>query len=219
MHASSKTCFHIVVSNCSFLQISLLQIMLKTRSYKVKVPARKITPKNRLAGEKEMVRRVDDWVAEALLRRQCGDDVFQFDNQSKIVASICGVSERSVYYMRGDAGGVDGRTKAVKPMGRPTIKFDDLDRLGLSRLILGYYRRMPPELPTLKKIHSEALEHLDNFPQCSISTLQRLLKTLGFVCKKRNSKMMVYQRMDVVAVRHQARRVLDILEDSEHCLI
>ena len=95
---------------------------------------------------------------------------------------------------------IDGKIP-VNPGGRPRIQLDDFDKLGLTRLILGYYKRIPPTLPTLDMIHSES-QSLPGFPRMSRATLHRVIKRQGFVVKKRNKKMMVYQRMDVVAHRH-----------------
>ena len=74
-------------------------------------------------------------------------------------------------------------------------------------MILGFYKRNPPELPTLEKIQKDVSQLL-GFPDISRTSLARYVKGLGFVVKKRNSKMNVYQRLDVVAQRHKVLRKL-----------
>ena len=50
-------------------------------------------------------------------------------------------------------------------MGRQKIYFDEFNKNALSRLILGFYKRNPPVLPTLDKICDEAMKMRD-FPKC-----------------------------------------------------
>ena len=89
------------------------------------------------------------------------------------------------------------------------ISLDEFDERYLSNLVLSSYRKDPPQLPTLDLIYEQAMSNV-NFPRMSKSTLWRRLRRLGFVCKKRNKKLQVYQRLDVVAMRHR------YLRDIEH---
>ena len=90
-------------------------------------------------------------------------------------------------------------------MGRPWIELNDFDKTALSQLILGYYLKPQPEIPTLPKIHTDALK-MPGFPAMSIATLARWVKKLGFACKHRNRKLQVYQRLDIVANRQRYLR-------------
>ena len=89
------------------------------------------------------------------------------------------------------------RRKKKKATGRREIQLGSFDQTALSRLILGFYLRNPPELPTVDKIYSEEL-NLPAFPPLSRATSHKWVIKLGFVCKKRNMKLKVYQRMDIV---------------------
>ena len=64
-------------------------------------------------------------------------------------------------------------------------------------------------------IHSES-QSLPGFPRMSRATLHRVIKRQGFVVKKRNKKMMVYQRMDVVAHRHRYLRSITDYRTNNH---
>ena len=113
---------------------------------------------------------------------------------------MCGVSQRIVYQSTTN-------TESTGVIGRPPIQFDEFDVNCLSRLIMGYYKRKPAEIPTLDKIYEDALQ-LPEFPAVSRSTVYKLIKKQGFAFKKRNVKMQVYQRLDVVASRHRVLRLL-----------
>ena len=54
----------------------------------------------------------------------------------------------------------------------------------------------------LAKIHTQALK-MPGFPAVSKATLLRWVKKLGFVCKRRNRKLQVYQRLDIVVSRQR----------------
>ena len=102
-----------------------------------------------------------------------------------------------------DETGIEREISEVsKKMRRPLIELDDFDKTALSRLILGYYLRPQPEIPTLAKIHTDALK-MPGFPAMSIATLFRWVEKLGFVCKRRNMKLQVYQRLDIVDSRQR----------------
>ena len=143
-----------------------------------------------------------EWLWLAVERQRNRLPVFEGSlDKVRIAAQILGVSRCTVYRS------LQAKSENPSKGGRPKIQFDQFDELGLSRLILGFYKRTPPEIPTLNKIHREALL-LPGFPQVSLSTLRRLMKKLGFCFKRRNTKMMVYQRLDVVATRHKVLQAL-----------
>ena len=91
--------------------------------------------------------------------------------------------------------------------GRKKVIIDEFDEKALSRHIMSYHKRSPPQLPTLDKIHADS-RAISEFPEMGHTSLHSLIKRLDFVCKKRNAKMQVYQRMDVVAQRHKVLRAL-----------
>ena len=67
-------------------------------------------------------------------------------------------------------------------------------------------------MPTMDKIYSEAL-NTPGFPPMSRATFHKWVIKLGFVCKKSNMKLKVYQRMDVVVQRQIYLRNLRDLKD------
>ena len=151
---------------------------------------------------KEIIGRVFNWIWLAVEREKAQLRVFPTTrNKALLTADICGVSKSTVYRSRTSIDELN------EVRGRPQILFDDYDDVGLSRLILSFYKRTPPSLPTLDQIYVEALG-LPDFPQVSKTTLFRRMKKLGFAFKKRNTKMQVYQRLDVVAQRHYVLRKL-----------
>ena len=159
--------------------------------------------------EKRLIKRIEKWVKQCVRLQKRGQPVFSMNplDTAKITAGICGTSRADVFRIRkeNDAGEIINFVQ--RPLGRPRIFFDDFDKKGVSRLILGFYTRIPPELPTLDKIWTEALQ-LPGFPEVSRKTLYRLIIKLGFVCKQRKQKMHVYQRMDIVAQRHKVLKAL-----------
>lgn len=166
--------------------------------------AREITPRNYSTDENAIMKRVFEWVSEAVERERRGELVFMESRDKALLAGkICGVSRTKIIRVQKE---IDEENKKEK--GRPTIQLDEFDQRGLSRLILGFYKRNPPVLPTMEKIHAETKE-IPGFPSISRGTLFKWIKKLGFVVKKRNSKMMVYQRMDVVAHRHRYLRSIE----------
>ena len=181
------------------------------------VPSSKIysAKKSRLAsrkrenlsvGEIKIIKKVDEWIKEAIQRERNNQPVFPIKNQAKVVSDICGISEREVYSVR-------KKEVPGKSTGRKKIVFDNFNKRALSRLVLGFYRREVPEIPTLEKIHKGASE-IPGFPQTSQSTLLRELRTLGFVYRRRNKKMQIYQRLDIVAERHKVLRKLPELRKN-----
>ena len=166
-----------------------------------------MTSKQIAEDTKKIIKRVDTWVGEAIERERYGEKVFNKSrNKATVTAAICDTSERSVYRIRDENPAEE--VSIADGLGRPKIELDDFDKCGLSRLILGFYKQIPPTLPTLDKIYTECLS-CQGFPAMSKITLYRHIKKLGFVVKKRNTKMMVYQRMDVVANRHRYLRSIN----------
>ena len=156
--------------------------------------------------EINLIKKIDEWIKEAIQRERLNEPVFPIKIQAKVVSDICGISEREVYSLR-------KKEKPGKSTGRKKIVFDDFNKRALSRLVLGFYRREVPEIPTLEKIYKEASE-IPGFPQASESTLLRELKKLGFVYRRRNKKMQIYQRLDIVAERHKVLRKLPELRKN-----
>ena len=153
--------------------------------------------KNKTDGEKVLIKKVDDWVGEAIMKERCKEKVFTSKDRATVTSKICGIPISEAFNLRKCQGEMQ-----TKKRGRPKIELDELDQRALSRLVLGFYRRQPSGLPALDKIHKESQE-IPGIPKASKSTIQRRLKKLGFVCKKRNKKVPVYQRLDVVANRQK----------------
>ena len=91
-------------------------------------------------------------------------------NIAKLVSEIFGISERKVYQVRkneqlgsksndkDDKFESDSNEEAPEETrGRSRIKLDDFNKNALSRLIHSFYTRPTPEIPTVDKIHAEAL--------------------------------------------------------------
>lgn len=159
----------------------------------------KVKPKS--GEEKEITKKVHNWVQEAIERERRGERVFQ-DSREKahVTGEICGMAKRTVQRIMKNTECNDEGEKETR--GKKGIVFDDFDKTSLSRLIMGYYKRLPPEIPTLNKIYADS-QKMPGFPKIGRTKLYLLMKSLGFVCRKRNCKMLVYQRMDIVAQRHK----------------
>ena len=110
---------------------------------------------------------------------------FSRTNHANITSNVCCISERQVYRLRKskDLKDVENENH-VNPLEN---KLDDFNKSALSRLVYNFYIKPNPEIPTLDKIHSAALE-IPGFPKISRASVHRNLKKLGFVCKKRNLK-------------------------------
>ena len=181
--------------------------------------SRKSMPRKSTA-EKKLILKVDKWLEEPMTRDRLNqrtgttDRIFEKPNRAEMCAEICDVSKSYIDKLRSGKIKIDTEKN---PGGRPSIPIDDFDLRLLSRVTLGFYRRCPPELPTLSKIHELAIN--ERFPACSISTIRRKLKYLGFCFKKRDTKMRVYQRMDVVAHRHKVLRRLQTLGEIEAAVL
>ena len=144
--------------------------------------------------------------------------VFLSDDKAVQTAKVCRISRREVFNICKEVstdreGTADQEKKEKKVTGRQEIRLDSFDQTALSRLILGFYLRNPPELPTVDKIYSEELNR-PGFPPMSRVTLHKWVIKLGFVCKKRNIKLKVYQRMDIVVQRQIYLRKLRDLRAS-----
>ena len=130
--------------------------------------------------ERDLVCRVDSWVGEATKREKGGERVFKSRGRANETGKICGVSKRQVLRLKSkhdadhvDKTGIEREISEVsKNMGRPRIELNDFDKTALSRLLLGYYLKPPPEIPTLSKIHTDALK-MPGFPAMSKATLLR----------------------------------------------
>lgn len=127
---------------------------------------------------KEIVRKIDEWVAEGLDRERRGLKVFESNNRANIVSQICGITYGKVFRIRKEEN-------MTPKSGRPAIEIDNFAEAALSRLVLGFYKRLPPELPTLATILGES-RSIPEFPVLSRTSLYRLLKKLGFVCQERS---------------------------------
>ena len=152
------------------------------------------------------VRKVEEWVKGALRRQKNGENVFPTQDQATVVSEICGISRREVFYLR-------KKEQIPERKERSKTRIDDFDKRVLSRLILGFYKRSPPELPTLDKIHREC-KNTPEFPKIGRTRLFKEIKKLGFIFKKRCLKMEIYQRLDIVARRHEVLRELTDLRQA-----
>ena len=160
---------------------------------------------------KNVVQNISDWVRAAIEREENGERVFTSKIIVDEIQNISRISKSSIYRFLKD-GEVNVKPKK---MCKEKVVFDEFDEKGLSRIILGFYKRTPPELPTLDKIYKEAL-NLQGFPRASRSTVYRLIKKLGFVFKKRNKKMCIYQRLDIVLQRHNFLRKINEYRKNEY---
>ena len=95
-------------------------------------------------------------------------------------------------------------------------KVDDFDRKALRRLVHSFYRKSI--MPTLKQIHSKAVEDLQ-FPY-GITHLKNLLLAIGFVYQKRKSNVKaVFERNDIIAKRHSFLRKMKKARSESRPLI
>ena len=133
---------------------------MERRSAKRKAPSGSKT-KNFTRNEKKVIITVDQWVGEAMEREKNGQAVFSSSHPVE-TSKICGISRSSVYNIRKEDN--DATTKKTDGTGRPQIKLDDFEKSLLSRLVLGFYKRNPPTVPTLQMIMKE-IEGIDYFPK------------------------------------------------------
>ena len=139
---------------------------------------------------------VNEWVKKAVERQKNDQPVFDSLDHALVTSQICNVSRRSIFNIQ------KCEPSKKRTRGRNKIAFDDFAKNRLSRMVLGYYKRNPPVIPTLNEIHSNLRED-ETFPPMSRSKLHATLKTLGFTYKGRKKKMSVYQRFDIVVSRHK----------------
>ena len=145
---------------------------------------------------KEFLKNVNAWVKKAIQRQNNDQPVFDCLDHALVTSQICNVSRRSIFNIQ------RGEPSKKLPKKSPKIVLDDFAKNRLSRMVLGYYKRTPPVIPTLDKIHSDIKED-ESFPSMSRSRLHSILKELGFTYKGRKKKMSVYQRFDIVVSRHK----------------
>ena len=154
-----------------------------------------VNKENFSESNKTFIQNVDQWVGEAVEKQNAALPVFNTLNKSLETSKICGVSRPSVYNIR-------NADIPSTSSGRSKIVLDDFAKSFLSRLVLGYYKRSPPVIPTLNLILSN-LEEVESFPKLGRTMLHSTLKKLGFTFKKRKKKMDIYQRFDIVVNRHK----------------
>ena len=137
--------------------------------------------------------------APNFLSRHDPISIFDGLNVYNIAAEICGVHRTTPLKCVQKIGKAPAEKRK---RGRKPLVIDDFDQKALSRLVLSFYTRSPPQLPTLDLITEEAKE-IPGFPQVSRSTIRKILMSQGFVYKQRSKKMNVFQREDIVAHRHR----------------
>ena len=150
--------------------------------------------------EAALIARVAEWVKEAIKRQREGVLVFDPNclDLNKVTAEVCGVSATTVQssLRRGKRQG------EKRKRGREKVILDHFQEGALTRLVLSFYKKSPPVLPTLKLVYEEALK-MDGFPQVSIETLRKFLLKLEFRFSKLDKKRHVFQRKDVALQRHK----------------
>ena len=114
-------------------------------------------------------------VSRGSLRRRWGTlfvewmKVFASKYRAGEVSELCCISRSALYHIRTqDYAGED-----ISKTGRKSITLDEFDKRALTRLVLNFYRKPTPEIPTLNKIHEES--KLPGFPQLG-QTLHTWLK-------------------------------------------
>ena len=107
----------------------------------------------------DIIRSEEQWVVAAMDRERFNEKVFSSRNLAKTVSLICGASKSMLLRVRKRNSENNGN----KP-GRREIKLDDFDKRALSRLVLGLYRRTPPQIPMVTRIYEES-QKIPGFPQ------------------------------------------------------
>ena len=153
--------------------------------------------------EAAMVARVAEWVKQAVQRQRDGKPVFDPGclQVEKITGEICGVSPANTRYCVKRVKNAGQKRKR----GRKAVVLDSFQERGLAQIVLGYYSKEPPVLPTVAMVHADARE-MFGFPEIGTTTLRKWLKKLGFGYSKRDKKLHVFQRKDVAAQRHKYLR-------------
>ena len=167
---------------------------MELRERKTPAPRKR---KNFSESDKKIIEAIDKWVASAMEKEQNGEKIFQSNDHAMETSKICKISRSSIFNVRKDGSEVDW-----SQTGRQKIILDDFDKSLLSRMILGFYKKNPPELPNLDKIYAE-IQSIPSFPKLGRTTLYNTIKSLGFAYKKRDKKMNIYQRFDIVVSRHK----------------
>ena len=141
--------------------------------------------------EAAMVARVAEWVKQAVQRQRDGKPVFDPGclQVEKITGEICGVSPANTRYCVKRVKNPQEKRKR----GRKAVVLDSFQERGLAQIVLGYYSKEPPVLPTVAMVLADARE-MFGFPKLGITTLRKWLKKLGFGYSKRDKKMHVFQR-------------------------
>lgn len=85
---------------------------------------------------------------------------------------------------------------------RPTTDIDDFDQSGIRRHIINYYERR--KVPTLRKLHYSLRE--TGLFRGSLSSVRKIVKSLGFVYKKFNSRKVLMEKPSVALLRCQFLR-------------
>lgn len=85
---------------------------------------------------------------------------------------------------------------------RPTTDIDDFDKSAIRRHIMNYYERR--EVPTLRKLHFSLRE--TGLFHGSLSSVRKIVKGLGFVYKKFNSRKVLMEKPSVALLRCQFLR-------------
>ena len=75
--------------------------------------------------------------------------------------------------------------------GRKAIVMDSFQEKGVALLVLGYYSKEPPVLPTVAMVYADARE-MYVFPKVGITTFRKWLKKIGFSYSKRDKKLHVF---------------------------
>ena len=158
----------------------------------------------------KIVANVVNWVQHALEKQIAGEIIFDGLNVYNIAAEICGVHRTTPLKCVQKIGKAPAEKRK---RGRKPLVIDDFDQKALSRLVLSFYTRSPPQLPTLDLITEEAKE-IPGFPQVSRSTIRKILMSQGFVYKQRSKKMNVFQREDIVAHRHRYLHAIQKYRDE-----
>ena len=116
--------------------------------------------------------------------------------------SVVQNSERTFYRTSKAKKEIQKSKDKEQKVDKNKILLDDFDKTAISRIILSFYTRPKPELSTLDNIHQEVLG-IPGIKKMSRASIHRVKKNFGFVCKKRNKKMQVYQILDVAVQHHK----------------
>ncbi|KAH6945723.1 hypothetical protein HPB50_009718 [Hyalomma asiaticum] len=134
---------------------------------------------------------------------KCGDSA-SVDALIKRTAKLTQVSERTLYRWKKeieDAGEVLPPKKRSCGKGRDrTKKLDDFDLSVLRRVVHGFLEK--GEIPTIAKVVQRFKED-EMLPTVSTTTMQRMLKKLGFRYKKRSRNALLIEATHIVQSRRR----------------